>query len=318
MSFTEKQWLLAWMLLAAVTHSHAAGMQNMPGRLYDIGNIQLHMNCLGEGGPTVIMDAGLGGFSLEWLAVQRRLTDTVRTCAYDRAGYGWSEVGPSPRSTSQINDEFERLLAAADLQPPYILVGHSFGGYNIQYYAKSHPDKVAGIVLVDASHPDQAERIPEVRVTENTNRRPRMVTFFRNTGIFEKYPEDVRNLAIRLVGSRKAIVTQQREVANFTYSGTEVEFLGEDFPNVPLVVITRGQQQWPDNPLGVSQETHWREMQDELTTLSPQGRHVYAEQSGHMIHLDQPDLVANIIRDMVQQCGSPATVKNCQPVAGKP
>lgn len=308
----RKHLLLAAFLLATVTTTQAAGARNIPGQLYDVGNLRLHMTCMGEGGPTVIMDAGLGGFSLEWLSIQRRLANTVQTCAYDRAGYGWSDMGPSPRTTSQINGEFERLLEAAALKPPYILVGHSFGGYNVQYYAKANPDKVAGVVLVDASHPNQAERIPEVRVArEHTNGRPRMVTFFRNPAIFEKYPEDIRDVVMQMISSRKAVITQQRELANFTYSGTEVEFLGDEFPDVPLVVITRGEQQWPDNPLGVSREEQWRKMQAELANLSPQGRHVYAEQSGHMVHLDQPELVADIIRDMVGECDAAPTVKSC-------
>jgi len=294
--------LLAVCLLASTLAVRGAGLEGMPGRLYDIGNLRLHMNCMGEGGPTVLFDAGLGGFSLEWLAIQRQLAATVRTCAYDRAGYGWSDMGPSPRSTSQIVDEFERLLKEAALPPPYILVGHSFGGYNVQYYAKAHPGKVVGVVLIDSSHTEQSERIPEVIVKRVRSRRPRMITFFNNPGIFEKYPEDVRDEAMLLMGTRKAVVTQQRELANFTYSATEVEFLGDAFPAVPLVVITRGRQEWADTPLGDSQEKNWREMQDELVNLSPFGRHVYAESSGHMVHLEQPRLVAEVIREMVRDC----------------
>ncbi|MDZ7736450.1 MAG: alpha/beta hydrolase [Gammaproteobacteria bacterium] len=300
--------LLAACLLAPLTMAQAAGLQSMPGRLYDIGDIRLHMTCMGEGGPTVILEAGLGGFSLEWLAIQRRLADSVQTCAYDRAGYGWSDTGPSPRTTSQINGEFERLLNAARLPPPYILVGHSFGGYNAQYFAKANPDQVAGIILIDSSHPDQAERIPEVPVREARSGRPHIVTFFNNPEIFDKYPEDVRDRARQVITSRRTVIAQQRELANFTYSGSEVNFLGDNFPDVPLVVITRGQQEWPDNPLGVSREQQWREMQEELAELSPRGRHIYAEHSGHMIHLDQPELVADIIRDMVRRCDRPATV----------
>lgn len=275
-----------------------------PGRLYDIGELRLHMNCLGSGRPLVIFDAGLGGFSLEWLGVQRALADEMTACAYDRAGYGWSETGPSPRTTSQIHDEFVRLLETAALEPPYILVGHSFGGYNVQYFAKTYPDKVAGIILLDSSHPDQADRIPEMAVRQRHVGRPRLVTFFNDPSVLNKYPEDVRDEAAVLITGRRAIVTQQRELSNFTYSGSEVRFLSLDFPEVPLVVVTRGQRVWPDDPLGRAREQAWQKMQQELAALNGSGRQVIATESGHMIHLDQPALVANIIRQMARSyCG---------------
>lgn len=307
---TAKRLLVTGLIGVMLLPAAMAG-SDVPGRIYDIGNIKLHMNCMGSGTPTVVFDAGLGGFSLEWLRIQRQLRDTVRTCAYDRAGYGWSGMGPSPRSTSQITAEFERLLEAADLQPPYILVGHSFGGYNVQYYTKSHPDKVAGVVLIDSSHPEQAERIPEVRIKQARAGRPQMVTYFRDTAIFEQYPADVRETVRRIVGSRKSMITQRRELASFGFSGSEVEFLGDIFPNVPLTVISRGKQEWSEHPLGNARAKEWQKMQQELAGLSPQGRQIQAQNSGHMVHLDQPALVVDVIRRMVNECHRSDHLMNC-------
>lgn len=299
---------LSGMFLALVTLASASGAvraEEMQGQLYDIGGYRLHMTCMGEGGgPTVIFDAGLGGFSLEWLRIQRALVEDVRTCAYDRAGYGWSDPGPAPRTTSQLSDELYRLLGAAGIEPPYILVGHSFGGYNMQYFARTRPADVVAVILIDASHPEQAERISTVTIRETHRGRPQVVTTFVDASIVLKYPEDVRNLALRALTSRKAIVARQRELTNFDFSGAEVKF-ANDFPPVPLVVITRGLRVWPEDPLGDAREAQWRSLQGELVQLSPKGRQVIAAYSGHMVHLDEPELVAEVVRDVVQDTCEP-------------
>ena len=106
-----------------------------PGQMINIDTHKLHLYCLGEGQPTIIMDAGLGGFSLEWFRSQQLLAQSTKVCVYDRAGYGWSEAGPMPRTSSRIADELYLLLTRARIQGPYVLVGHSFGGYTIQLFA---------------------------------------------------------------------------------------------------------------------------------------------------------------------------------------
>ena len=99
-----------------------------PGKLVDIGGYQLHINCTGKGSPTVILEAGLGGDSRSWHEVQPEIAEFAQVCSYDRAGLGWSDPGPKPRTSQQIVKELHRLLAKADIQSPYVLVGHSFGG----------------------------------------------------------------------------------------------------------------------------------------------------------------------------------------------
>jgi len=134
-----------------------------PGKLIDVGGYRLHINCTGAGRTTVILDAGLGGSSLDWSRVQPGVATFTRVCSYDRAGYGWSDSGPKPRTSGRIVAELHALLVKAGIPGPYILVGQSFGGLNVRLYAYTYPQEVAGMVLVDASHEDAFVRFPTLQ-----------------------------------------------------------------------------------------------------------------------------------------------------------
>ena len=128
----------------------------MTGRRFDVGGFKMHIDCTGEGSPTVILDSGLGDTYLAWRKVQPELAKFTRVCSYDRAGLGYSESSSQPRTSKVIAAELHALLQAADIAPPYVLVGHSVGGFDVRLYASLYPTEVAGMVLVDASHPDSA------------------------------------------------------------------------------------------------------------------------------------------------------------------
>ena len=115
---------------------------------------QVHLLCQGQGSPAVVLESGIPGTALGWASVIEDIASFARVCAYDRAGYGWSEAGPEPRTISNITRELRDLLRTAQVGPPYVLVGHSFGGLVVQVYASRFPDEVAGMVLVDSSHPE--------------------------------------------------------------------------------------------------------------------------------------------------------------------
>src|ERR671916_981315 len=135
-----------------------------PGQMVDVGGYSLHINCVGQGSPTVVLDAGSGEMSAQWVRVQQEVSDTTRVCAYDRAGMGWSEMGPEPRDARQISSELHTLLSKAGIEGPYVLAGHSFGGMYMQTYAARYPEEVAGVALVDSStQADQFGHRPQAR-----------------------------------------------------------------------------------------------------------------------------------------------------------
>jgi len=301
---TSCQWFAGLVLTFHVLNCPAEGVDNMldppPGKLVDIGGRRLHINCQGEGAPTVVLDSGVGGFSLEWTSVQRLLAGKVRICAYDRAGYAWSEPGPPPRATSQLARELHTLLHNDGLAPPYVLAGHSFGGYNVMYFAKLYPAETAGLVLVDSSHPEQTERLPDLPARRDKAGASNIVTFFQGQSSFAWYPEDIRPMVMHILSTINLYRTQQWESLNFALSAQQVERAGP-LPDVPLVVISRGKRVWPDDPYGDALELEWQKMQREMAGFTSHGRQVIAKQSGHLIHLEQPDLVAESILSVVNE-----------------
>ena len=269
-------------------------INKMPGHLVSVGTHKLHIYCIGTGSPTVVIDSGLGGFSLEWKNIQKQMSEKMQVCTYDRAGYGWSQAGPEPRTTQQIVKELHELLINADVSGPYLLVGHSFGGYNIRYFASLYPELVAGLVMIDASHPDQFDRLPKPVI--KTEHKPVKSSTIRITMpvIPANYPEDAKQQAFVLMANNRAVHTFDQEWENFRTSAQQVNAMNH-LPDVPLTVVTRGKRVWPHNAFGDESEKVWSEMQDELAGLTSQSAHILAGKSGHLVHLDEPDLVITAI-----------------------
>src|SRR5438045_4024666 len=128
-----------------------------PGRLVDIGGRRLHIHCSGSGSPTVITESGSSSFSIEWALVQDRVSSFTRICSYDRAGFAWSDRGPAENTVEETMDDLHRLLRAAGVAPPYLLVGHSIGGMYVRAYQRRYPEQVVGLVLVDATPEEDLE-----------------------------------------------------------------------------------------------------------------------------------------------------------------
>jgi pimeloyl-ACP methyl ester carboxylesterase len=149
-----------------------------PGELVDVGGYQLHLNCIGNGTPTIILDALGNGSSASWGLVQPEIAQSNRVCAYDRAGAGWSERGPAPRDMNQHVRELHALLAGARVGGPYVLVGHSYGGRIARVYAKTYPREVFGMVLIDPGRLDDDPRFPPQHHKERAAER-RLITVAR-------------------------------------------------------------------------------------------------------------------------------------------
>ncbi len=282
-----------------------------PGRMVHIGTHRLHIWCLGEGRPSIVLDSGVGGFSLEWTKIETDLAPEFQVCSYDRAGYGWSDPGPVPRTTARIVEELHTLLSCAAVPGPYVLVGHSFGGYNMLRFAKQYPRESAGLVLVDSSHPQQFRYFPsaskQLRGAYSSRGASRL---FSRALLPENYPFRVRHLALHLMRTLKAVRTHRFELLDLEHSAQDVERIPA-MPDIPLVVVTRGERVWPQNQDGERKEQAWRELQGQLASLTPRSKQVVAAYSGHYVHLDQPHLIEDAIRSVASlascarsgQCG---------------
>lgn len=316
MTPTTRTLLLLVLILTLPTHRVFAvdiTIGKPPGKMYDVGGYHLHMYCAGENSPTIVIDTGLGSSAMEWLDIQATLQSEQRVCIYDRAGYGWSAHGPGPRTVDLLSKELSRLLFAADVEPPYILVGHSFGGYVAQYFAETHPEIIAGMVLVESSHPQQSEMLKKAPL----NTRMQIVNPI-NTDAIEKNTRDGFKLdtpiAIgRFLNSRrKAIFSQMDELKHFTTSG-QLIIDKLPLPDVPLVVIGRGIRVWDDDNNEFTSEDEWQELQESLAKFTSKGEYRIAHNSGHYVHIDEPDMVLTAIRDVVMQARLDTMTKLARP-----
>lgn len=288
------RWLAAltlWLVLAGSAFAHPLG--EPPGRLVDVGGRMMHLYCIGRGAPTIVIDTGLGGTSLEWEAVMHRLGGPSRVCVFDRAGYGWSQMGPYPRTSSQHANDLYLLLTNAGEEGPFLLVGHSYGGYNMQLFARRYPFLVAGLVLIDASHPEQVERFlaPPYKVRIAPSSSYGMVRFGDVPKLHPAMPRAARELSLFQYQNWRPRRTLSFELLGWRESEAELRAEPPLQP-MPLVVLTRGKRVWPTGAHGDALEQLWIDLQSELVAQSPTAAHLVARASGHQIHLDQPDLVA--------------------------
>lgn len=274
-----------------------------PGQLVDVGGHRLHLYCTGSGSPTVILDFGLDGSYLDWFYVQPQISQFTRVCSYDRAGYGWSDPSPNPRLPSAMSAELHTLLTNAGEQPPYILVGHSFGAFDVRMYAHQFPAEIAGVVLVDGSHPDELlpfywQKKLWIRIMQYTM--PFGLPRWRKW--CGGGPPEAGSVRQALGCRSKPFAAHYRQWSAFPASAQEVRNLGT-LGDLPLVVISRDPQRSPENPMDQlfdKREQHWKKLQLSLTQLSTNSTQIIAKGSGHSIPSSRPDMIVSAVRSLVE------------------
>jgi pimeloyl-ACP methyl ester carboxylesterase len=296
----------------------------VPGEMVDVGGYTMHLYCTGEGGaPTIVMDSGLGGTVLDWQLVQPEVAEFARVCTYDRAGAGWSDEGAQPRTSQQFVDELHALLDNARIEGPYVLVGHSLGGANMQLYARQYPNDVAGMVLVDSALVPENPQITQLTAALQpspvwtkiltTFGVVRLLTMLEPVGYpFSELPPDSADEALAISSRTPHLYEGADESSSLLESISEVHAAPMSLGDKPLIVLTAGPLQLEG--MGLSQEQAHQideahsEHQADLARRSQNGKQIIAEESGHYIHLEQPDLVIDAIRQVVDAARNGSSV----------
>jgi pimeloyl-ACP methyl ester carboxylesterase len=309
--------VLHLMLAAALAAaSPAANAYAVPGRRVSVQGHRLNLVCEGSGRPVVVLDAGLGDWSPTWIRIQRPLASHSTVCAYDRAGYGFSGPATSPRTSFAIARELHELLHAAKLPAPYLLVGHSFGGLNVQEYAQIYRGEVAGLVLVDDTPADFS--IPaalkplmdgQLAAAKKCAAKPRPACFDVLWGISSQ-PDN--GVTPRLVAAVKAQARRPwpydavaSEMEHLTQSQREVRASERSFGALPMIVLTATTHSEDHMPPGLRAglagfEPAWRRAHRRIAALSTRGRYELVR-SDHYIQFDRPNVVIDAVDEVLAE-----------------
>ena len=290
--------------------------------LVDLGGYRLHINCTGKGRPIVVVETGLGDFSFDWILVQSRVATFTRICTYDRAGYAWSDAGPKPRTFDQLNLELRDALSKPGERGPYVLVGHSYGGPVLRYFATAYPQQVAGIVLVDAAYEGQrvgvgdkktirlgdrakGASIPQPREEMKESDQPLLhpVRAQRLDPMYDVLPPAQQKLQLwaQSLPQLQDAENSQREWSAEYFARMLATPQAGTIGSIPLIVLTRAQGGY-DNDLDIPAaqlEEERQEGQAKLALLSTNSKQIIIR-SGHNMELQAPGDVTAAIPELVE------------------
>lgn len=291
-----------------------------PGRLYEVDGLTLHLDCRGRGRPVVLMEAGLTTGSWSWGPVFEAVAEHTEVCAYDRPGMGWSEPINRLADAAEVAARFNALIGTAGLEGPYVLLGMSAGGVYVREYYHRYPDDVAGMVLVDSSHEQQGHRLLPMEAQADVERMVGLCAWLQPLGVIRAtdalsslfgevaVSDEARPLLMSRVNQSHycaSILAESRSFKGEVYDAEPPAPLGD----LPLVVLSQGAETRGNEAFGLTaaQREVWDVLQMELAALSTRGRRLVAEDSGHMIQLEQPAIVIDAVVELVGRLRGQAT-----------
>lgn len=258
----------------------------LPGDKIDVGGYNLYLDCKGTGSPTVILESGLEGDVVTWKQVHPEVAKFTRVCRYDRAGLAHSDYGPMPRDAKLTSTDLHTLLTQANIAPPYILVGHSFGGLLIRRYAFDYPDEVTGIIFVDSLHENWWEDALTLLPSPSSTDSARLNSF--RLYLTDGWRDPSGNFEAMDIPS---VAEQVRETG--------------DFGDIPIAVLTAGRFDVINPGLPPELETAlanlFVEQQGRLAKLSTIGTQIVIPDSGHNMPRENPGAVIDAIREMIMK-----------------
>lgn len=318
--------LIAVLIVAGTIYQWQAAARDRanfpaPGEIFSVDGLDMHLHCFGQGEPVVILEAGLMSGSSSWGLVQDALSQTTRICVYDRPGMDWSEYSDEPIDAVVVSSRLHSLLGAAGIDEAQILLGMSAGGVFVREYYQRYPENIVGMVLVDSSHEQQGNRLPKFDDQMQMGTILSLCSWFQPIGVIRAFSLldaflNQYELPPELAALARANAYQSHRCAAMLLEsdGFQREIFDLNPPislgDLPLVVISQGKAPQAIEAFGLTLEDAqrmaviWDQLQNELTALSTAGRRYVASQSGHVIQMEQPQIVIDKVTELVLQLRS--------------